>query len=329
MKGIEIYESFKPKHCSHTINSSALTLQAGSQMGEVNLAASNKNLYVLSGGGSTVGIGGYLTGGGHAALSATYGLAADHVLEIEVVTPTGEIVTANECQNQDLFWAMRGGGGSTFGIITSVTVAAFPSLPHLTVTVLAGTAPNTEAYWSSMAYLLSQFPGLSDQGISAYTFLYSNTTYQGKNIAAFEGIFSMPQLSNHNTTGSLKAALSPIFKHINMMYPGAFQSSLTAAAYPSFYDWWKDNNGPNNAGSDILVGSRLLTRHSLEANVTALREAIKAASSPLAGIQAYMVGGKGVRNVIPRGGGDAVLPAWRDSLVHMGVFLSTYCCHVD
>lgn len=226
MNGIEIHDSFKPKKCAYTISTSALTLQAGSQMGEINLAASIKKLTVLSGGGSTVGVGGYLTGGGHAALSATYGLAADHVLEIQLVTPTGEIVTANECQHQDIFWALRGGGGSTFGIITSITVAAFPSVPYITVQALAGTAPNTDAYWSAMAYMFSQFPSLSDQGISAYTFVYPNTTYQNVKVGAFEGIFSIPQLSKGNTTTSLKAALAPIFEHINTTYPEQFQFSL-------------------------------------------------------------------------------------------------------
>ncbi len=65
---------------------------------------------MLSGGEGTVGLGGYLSGGGHAALSSTFGLAVDQVLEMEVVTPGGEILIINECQNIDLFWAMRGVG---------------------------------------------------------------------------------------------------------------------------------------------------------------------------------------------------------------------------
>jgi FAD/FMN-containing dehydrogenase len=75
---------------------------------EINYEAHLRNLMVVSGGGGTVGLGGFLTGGGHSALSSTYGLAADQVLEMEMVTPSGEILTINECQNTDLFWAMRG-----------------------------------------------------------------------------------------------------------------------------------------------------------------------------------------------------------------------------
>jgi len=77
-------------------------------MADVNLAAHNARLYVLSGGSVSVSYGGYLTGGGHSALSAHFGMAADSVLELEVVSPSGEFLTLNECQNTDLFWATRG-----------------------------------------------------------------------------------------------------------------------------------------------------------------------------------------------------------------------------
>ena len=294
-------------------------------MGEINLAASKKGLTILSGGALTVGVGGYLTGGGHSGLSASYGLAADHVLEVDLVTPTGEIVTANECQHQDLFWAVRGGGGSTFGIITSVTIAAFPSTPYITVNVLAGTQPNTDTYWSAMAYILSQFPLLSKLGIGAYTFIEPNTTYDGLNVGGYLAVFSMPQLSKHNTTASLTAALNPVFDHIQATYPGEFQVFLNATMYPTFYDWWKDNNGPNYAGVDLRVGSRLLDEKALTANVTTLKEAIRTASPPGTGVQAYLLGGKGVKNVVPRGGSDAVLPAWRESLVHMSKSTDRLC----
>ena len=61
----------------------------------------------VSGNSNTVSVGGYITGGGHGVHSGQYGLAADNVLEVELVTPGGEILTANECQNQDLFWATK------------------------------------------------------------------------------------------------------------------------------------------------------------------------------------------------------------------------------
>ena len=56
-------------------------------------------------------------------------------LEARVVTPTGLILTANECQNEDLFFAIRGGGGGTFGVVTEITTLALPQM-SLPVSVL-------------------------------------------------------------------------------------------------------------------------------------------------------------------------------------------------
>ena len=80
------------------------------------------NQNIVAGNSNTVSVGGYIAGGGHGIYSGRYGLAADNVLELEMVTPTGEVVTANECQNPDIFWAVRGGGGGTFGGKYQMTV---------------------------------------------------------------------------------------------------------------------------------------------------------------------------------------------------------------
>jgi FAD/FMN-containing dehydrogenase len=108
MEGISFSKGFKPQGCRHSIDTDAVTFAAGTLMWSLNSAAALRNLTIISGGQHSVGYGGYMTGGGHGALGATYGMAADQVLELEVVTPSGDIVIANECKNQDLFWAMRG-----------------------------------------------------------------------------------------------------------------------------------------------------------------------------------------------------------------------------
>ena len=109
MKGIQFHEtSFSPKNCNITIDGAAITAGGGTQMMEAYRETSLFNHTVVGGGGRTVALGGFLTGAGHSILSPHYGLATDQVLEMEIVTPTGEILTLNECQNTDLFWAMRG-----------------------------------------------------------------------------------------------------------------------------------------------------------------------------------------------------------------------------
>lgn len=81
----------------------------------------------LGGACPTVGAsGGYLAGGGHSILSPVHGLGVDNAMQMKVVLPNGTHVTASRCQNQDLFFALRGGGGGTFGVVTETTARVFP-----------------------------------------------------------------------------------------------------------------------------------------------------------------------------------------------------------
>ena len=73
--------------------------------------------------------GGYITGGGHSLLSPVHGLGVDNAMQMKVVLPNGTYVTANRCKNQDIFFALRGGGGASFGIITETTARVFPEVP--------------------------------------------------------------------------------------------------------------------------------------------------------------------------------------------------------
>jgi FAD/FMN-containing dehydrogenase len=100
--------TFSPKNCGLTINASAVTVGSGTQMRELYRAASDRNYMIVGGSSTTVSVGGYLTGGGHSPLSPLFGMGADNVMELEIVTADGELVVANECQNTDLFWAVRG-----------------------------------------------------------------------------------------------------------------------------------------------------------------------------------------------------------------------------
>lgn len=72
----------------------------------------------------TVGIAGWSLGGGHGPFGNLYGLGVDNVLEIELVGPNGTVMIANSTSNPELFWAMRGGGGSTWGVVTAFTIRA-------------------------------------------------------------------------------------------------------------------------------------------------------------------------------------------------------------
>ncbi len=78
--------------------------------------------YVQGGGCTTVGVAGLVQSGGFGSFSKHYGTAAAGLLQAEVVTADGEIRVANAHTNPDLFWALKGGGGGTFGVVTKVTL---------------------------------------------------------------------------------------------------------------------------------------------------------------------------------------------------------------
>ncbi|KAI0319090.1 FAD-binding domain-containing protein [Amylostereum chailletii] len=140
--------SFVPDGCTKPY--SGITSGAGVIFRDFyNFAGANNLTVVGAGSDPTVGaVGGWLQGGGHGMISNTYGLGADRVLQFRVVTANGKYLTANECQNQDLFWALRGGGGGTFGVVMEATVLADPQVPiQVALVAFNPLANNTRAVW--------------------------------------------------------------------------------------------------------------------------------------------------------------------------------------
>ncbi|KAJ6515254.1 FAD-binding domain-containing protein [Mycena sanguinolenta] len=104
-----------------------ITMGAGVPFEDLYAFADENNLTAIGGYHQTISpSGGWVMGGGHSVLSPVYGLGVDRVLQVKIVTPDGEYRTANEFQNQDLFWALRGGGGSTFGVVVESTMLVEP-----------------------------------------------------------------------------------------------------------------------------------------------------------------------------------------------------------
>ena len=129
MRHVSMHDAFTPRGCPATqAGSPAVTVEAGTRWLEAYQEVTVKHgRYVQGGGCTSVGAaGGFMQGGGFGSWSKKHGIAAASMLEAEVVTADGRLLVANGCQNQDLFWALRGGGGGTFGIVTKVTLMTHP-----------------------------------------------------------------------------------------------------------------------------------------------------------------------------------------------------------
>ncbi|KAH7329662.1 hypothetical protein B0I35DRAFT_487662 [Stachybotrys elegans] len=297
----------------------AVTVGGGAQMYDIYTATASRNRTIVGGGGKSVGISGYITGGGHSVLAPRYGLAADNVLQMEIVIPNGDIITVNEDQNSDLFWALRGGGGSTFGVITSITLQTHPSPSILSVSWAAITSSEASFALDFVTYLMSQLPYLSDSGFSGYNRVSKNTP-SPVNIPGgpenITGIYGNLILQDVHDVNAVESILRPINETIHQRWGLAAFMFQQATQYDSFLDWFEDHYDRGSAGGQGYMGSRLFDKHSLTDDTASLKNALSPILDKHGGFNPFLVIGKGVQEAIPRGGSNAANPALRTSYIH-------------
>jgi FAD/FMN-containing dehydrogenase len=123
MRKITLHERFVATGCRNDCSSPAVTVEAGAVWMDVYDAVTTKTgRYVQGGGCATVGVAGLIQSGGFGSFSKGFGTAAGSLLEAQVVTADGRLRTVNHGMDADLFWALKGGGGGTFGAVTSLTL---------------------------------------------------------------------------------------------------------------------------------------------------------------------------------------------------------------
>ncbi|XP_050397596.1 uncharacterized protein LOC126815736 [Patella vulgata] len=135
MRGIKI--NLNSTRCA----SGEISVESGNTWGRVYQEVDKYQRVIVGGADPSVGMGGYSQGGGHSPISTSLGLAVDHLLEVTLVTADGKLVTTSaagtkvyedsgtvtETTNSDLFWALRGGGGGTWGVVVSFTFKLHPA----------------------------------------------------------------------------------------------------------------------------------------------------------------------------------------------------------
>ncbi|KAJ6157575.1 hypothetical protein N7470_005167 [Penicillium chermesinum] len=239
----------------------------------------------------TVGVaGGYVLGGGHSPMSSIYGLAADQVLALEVVLANGRFVTVTEETDPDLFWALCGGGGGTYGVVTSV---------------ISRLRPKVDTFWAGIRSYMQRFPTYADAGTYAYFWVLPTGP------GAFEFLMN-PFFGVNHTLDEFNALVKPWFDDLKAL---GIPFTPNSTYFPDFYDAWAAGFPLETvASSTMLTGSRLFPRANWEdeskfnATFAALRSTITAGHPLLA---------FNMKVDLPEGSPEnSANPAWRKTLMH-------------
>jgi FAD/FMN-containing dehydrogenase len=151
MDAIEMHDAFVPNGCAGKVAPQpAVSVGAGQIWGHTyNAVTPRGGRYVQGGGCMTAGVAGLVSSGGFGSWSKRYGTAAANLLEAEVVTADGKIRIVNPCNDPDLFWALKGGGGGSFGVITRLTLRTH-ELPKYFGVVNAAVQATTDAAYREL-----------------------------------------------------------------------------------------------------------------------------------------------------------------------------------
>jgi FAD/FMN-containing dehydrogenase len=155
LRAIEMHDAFHPEGAPTNVTAvPAVSVGAGCLWGEVyRKVAVEHGRYVQGGGCLTVGVAGFVQGGGFGSLSKQFGTGAANLLEAEIVTADGRIRTVNRWHEPDLFFALRGGGGGTFGVVTRLMLKTHPLPPTIGAAIFEVKAIN-EASWRELCRLI-------------------------------------------------------------------------------------------------------------------------------------------------------------------------------
>jgi FAD/FMN-containing dehydrogenase len=150
MNEVTLIDAFVPSGGTKADAMPAVRIGAGAMWIDAYTAVTTRaGRYVQGGGCTTVGVPGLVQGGGFGSFSKRFGTAASSLLEAEIVTADGQVRIANAFTNPDLFWAIKGGGGGTFGVVTRMTLRTH-ELPEYFGGVFGEITANSDAAFKTL-----------------------------------------------------------------------------------------------------------------------------------------------------------------------------------
>ena len=220
-------------------------------------------------------IGGYIQGGGHSPASRDYGLAADQILDAQVLLANGTTVTASACQNSELYFALRGGGGGTYGIVLSMTIKVYPSksvvAQSLAITPLTD---NVDLLLEAITDIHEQYPAINDAGFSGYGKWSINAPQPlvGNETVGYVHAIALMGKSRE----CAEEAFAPVLDKLQTYNGTSLFVKLDWFEFPSYPPYYKAMSGNREAtgGGNSAMTSHMFDKKSLTNDRKALRDMI-------------------------------------------------------
>jgi FAD/FMN-containing dehydrogenase len=219
-------------------------VEPGATLGEFDKEAQAFGLATPLGINSTTGVAGLTLGGGFGWLSRKFGLAADNLISVDVVTAEGELVQASATENSDLFWALRGGGGN-FGVVSSFEFRLHPVGPM----VLSGLIVHPFARAKELLAGYRQAASKAPDELTVWVVLrqapplpFLPTEVHGKEILVFAVCYAGDEADGKRELEPLRALGEPIADVIGMQPYAAWQTAFDPLLTPGAYNYWKSHN---------------------------------------------------------------------------------------
>lgn len=263
----------------------------------------------------TVGVaGGYSAGGGHSPLMGLYGVGADQVISVNLVLPNGQFIVASESSHPDIFWAVRGGGGGVWGIVTSIVVRAYPKLDtissmQLTLSSTSAAEIGAENFWKGIEAFLSYFDKWPEKGVYTYWFLFADPT--NPDVGSLE---IHPMLAPGLSIEELTELVSPLLEDLEN-YGWAVEPQYKT--YTRFLEAWKNEFPDENGVTSPRIASRLVPQSAFTDSdqrstiISLIRDALATQNS----IIAYNFASNSSGHLVS----SARHPAWNNAASHLMV----------
>ncbi|KAF8596579.1 FAD/FMN-containing protein [Ceratobasidium sp. AG-I] len=302
LTGMNFTDSFVAEGCpGKTPGVPAVTIGAAEVWLNVYRAAEEHNVTIVGGGARSVGAaGGWIQGGGHSPLGALYGMGVDNTLQFTVVKPNGKVVIANACQNKDLFWALNGGGGSTWGVTLDVTYKTHPPLTGIVGLGITLNTTSSQKLMELSSVLIRTLPNLTDDGLRGYGYWQAPKTL----LLLLVHPNSLDVSATNNT-------LKPFWDWIAKNEGTQIRSYGTL--YPSFFAFFEAWVSDVAIAIPTILSSRLISRKALSIKSDELAQYVLGDQKFIV-TEMNIVGGGAVSKADPES--TSLNPQWRnDALV--------------